>query len=122
MNLATRLLSDGVHVHIDKWDLKEGHDKFNFMEKMVKLDDIQKVLIIPDQKYSEKAEQRAGGVGTETQIISPEIYADVSQEKFIPIIAQKDEKGDPYLPTFLKSRIYIDLSDEDKFEENYETY
>lgn len=120
INLAQRLISDGVDVVIDKWALKEGHDKFNFMEAMVKSNDIQKVLIILDKRYSEKAEQRAGGVGTETQIISPKIYGDVSQEKFIPIVSEKDAEGNAYVPTYLEGRIYIDLSDQDKFEENYE--
>lgn len=120
INLAERLVSDGVDVIIDKWNLKEGHDKFNFMETMVKSSDIQKVLIILDKKYSEKAEQRTGGVGTETQIISPKIYGDVSQEKFIPIVAEMDDRGRAYVPTFLESRIYIDLSDQNSFEENYE--
>lgn len=121
INLAERLVSDGVDVVIDKWNLKEGQDKFNFMETMVKSNDIQKVLIILDKKYSEKAELRAGGVGTETQIISPKIYGDVSQEKFIPIVSEKDENGKPYVPTYLEGRIYIDLSEQDKFEENYES-
>lgn len=121
INLAERLVSDGVDVVIDKWNLKEGQDKFNFMETMVKSKDIQKVLIILDKKYSEKAEQRAGGVGTETQIISPKIYGDVSQEKFIPIVSEKDENGNAYVPTYLEGRIYIDLSEQDKFEENYES-
>ncbi len=120
INLAERLVSDGVDVIIDKWNLKEGQDKYNFMETMVKMSDIQKVLIILDKKYSDKAEIRVGGVGTETQIISPKIYGDVSQEKFIPIVVEKDENGSPYLPTFLENRIYIDLSDENKFELNYE--
>lgn len=120
INLAERLVSDGVDVVIDKWNLKEGQDKFNFMETMVKSEEIQKVLIILDAKYSEKAELRAGGVGTETQIISPKIYGDVSQEKFIPIVSEKDDNGNAYVPTYLEGRIYIDLSDQDKFEENYE--
>ena len=120
INLAERLVSDGVDVVIDKWNLKEGHDKFDFMESMVKSTDIKKVLIILDKKYSEKAEQRAGGVGTEAQIISPKIYEDVSQEKFIPIVVEKDDNGNAYAPTFLESRIYIDLSEQDNFEENYE--
>jgi hypothetical protein len=120
INLAERLVSDGIDVVIDKWNLKEGHDKFNFMETMVKSTDIAKVLMILDKKYSEKAEKRAGGVGTETQIISPKIYGDVSQEKFIPLVAEKDETGNAYVPTFLESRIYRDLSEPDNFEENYE--
>lgn len=120
INLAERLVSDGVDVSVDKWDLKEGHDKFNFMETMVKSPEIDKVLIILDKKYSEKAEQRAGGVGTETQIISPQIYANVSQEKFIPIVSERNEDGNPFIPTYLDGRIYIDLSEQEHYETNYE--
>ena len=121
INLAEKLMSDGVEVIIDKWYLKEGNDKFTFMETMVNSKDITNVLLILDQKYSEKADQRSGGVGTETQIISPQIYSNVSQEKFIPIVAERDEQGNRYFPTFLEGRIYIDLSSNDKYEENYET-
>lgn len=121
INLAERLVSDGVDVIIDKWALKEGQDKFNFMETMVKSEDIDRVLIILDKKYSEKAEKRTGGVGTETQIISPKIYSDVSQEKFIPIVTEKDENGESFVPTYLNGRIYIDLSEQEHFEENYES-
>jgi hypothetical protein len=120
INLAERLVADGVDVIIDKWNLKEGHDKYDFMETMVKSTEIDKVLIILDKKYAEKAEQRSGGVGTETQIISPSVYANVSQEKFIPIIAERDETGKAFVPTYLESRIYIDLSSQDNYEENYE--
>lgn len=120
INLAERLVSDGIDIVIDKWDLKEGHDKYNFMETMVKSDEIEKVLIILDKKYAEKAEKRSGGVGTETQIISSNVYANVSQEKFIPIVAERDETGKAYVPTYLESRIYIDLSSQGSYEENYE--
>lgn len=118
INLAERLTSDGVEVVIDKWNLKEGQDKYHFMETMVKSDDINRVLIILDKKYKEKAEMRKGGVGTETQIISPEIYSNVLQEKFIPISKEKDENDEPYVPTYLKGKIYVDLSD--NYEDNYE--
>ena len=62
ISLAERLVSDGVDVVIDKWHLKEGQDKFDFMETMVKSQEIFRVLIILDKKYSEKAEQRTGGI------------------------------------------------------------
>ncbi|OBX61706.1 hypothetical protein A9299_11530 [Moraxella osloensis] len=120
LNLAERLVSDGVDVTLDKWHLKEGHDKYAFMESNVRSDGINKVLIILDKKYTEKANFRTGGVGTETQIISPNIYSDVSQEKFIPVVAEVDEEGKPFLPTFIESRIYIDLSGKSNFEDEYE--
>ncbi len=120
INLAERLMSDGVEVIIDKWNLKEGHDKHTFMESMVTSNDVDKVLIILDKKYSEKANVRSGGVGTETQIISPQIYSNVSQEKFIPIVTERDENGKEYVPAYLESRMYIDLSSSEHFESNYE--
>lgn len=73
LNLANDLVENGVHVIIDKWDLKEGQDSYLFMEK-VSDTEIQKVLIISDKKYADKANGRDGGVGTETQIISAEVY------------------------------------------------
>jgi acyl-CoA reductase-like NAD-dependent aldehyde dehydrogenase len=100
INLAERLMTDGVEVIIDKWHLNEGHDKYTFMESMVTSNEIQKVLLILDKKYAEKANERSGGVGTETQIISPQIYSNTSQEKFVPIVVERDENGKEYLPTF----------------------
>lgn len=121
INLAERLVSDGIDVTIDKWDLKEGHDKFKFMETMVKSSDIDKVLIILDKLYTEKANDRKGGVGTETQIISPNIYSNISQEKFVPVVSELDEDGKAFVPIFLEGRIYIDLSNQVHFEQNYES-
>ena len=50
---------------------------------MVSDTEIQKVLIISDKKYADKANGRDGGVGTETQIISAEVYKNRQQEKFV---------------------------------------
>lgn len=120
LNLAERLIDSGIEVKFDKWDLKEGHDKNDFMESMVRSDEIHKVLIIVDKQYSEKADMRSSGVGTETQIISPLIYEEVKQEKFIPLVTELNENGKPFLPVYLKSRIYIDFSESSHFEENFE--
>lgn len=95
---------------IDKWDLKEGHDAIKFMEKMVTDPEIKKVIVVLDRAYAEKADGRKGGVGTETQIISPEIYAKADQDKFVGVASETGDDGKPFLPTFYKSRIYIDLS------------
>lgn len=118
--LAERLVSHGVDVILDKWDLKEGQDKYAFMEQCVNDPDIDKVLIVCDKKYQQKANAREGGVGDETAIISTEIYGKVRQEKFIPIIAEHNEEGEPCVPIYIKSRIYIDLSDTAMYEEEYE--
>lgn len=120
INLAERLISDGIDVVLDKWDLKPGNDKYSFMESMVSSIEIDKVLLILDKKYKERTDTRAGGVGTEAQIISPEIYKNIAQEKFIPIIAERDEFGNEYVPTYLNGKVYIDLSSDEYYENNYE--
>jgi len=120
IDLATELRQSGVEVILDKWDLREGHDAVVFMEKMVTDPAITKVMIISDKTYASKADDRAGGVGTETQIISREVYERTSQEKFVLVVAERDTQGKPYLPTYYKSRIYIDLSESDKYQENFE--
>ncbi len=119
-SLATRLQTEGVEVVFDQWDLKRGHDKYAFMEKMVTDPDVKKVLAICDSKYAAKADGREGGVGTESQIISPQVYAKTQQEKFIPIVRERDTDREAYLPTFFKQTIYLDFSDDARFEETFD--
>lgn len=120
LDLAERLSRDGVIVVLDKWDLKEGQDKHVFMEQMVNDAGIKKALVVCDSVYQTKANNRKGGVGTETQLISKEVYESTGQEKFIPIIREYDSLGNPCIPHYMASRIYIDLSSDEKFEENYQ--
>ena len=119
-NLAERLMNDGIEVKYDKWDLKEGQDKNSFMESMVTDETIDKVLVICNKEYKEKADKRKGGVGTETQIITSELYNKMEQVKFIPIIAEQGEQFDSYMPIYIKSRIGIDLSKSETYEDEYE--
>lgn len=42
------------------------------------------------------------------------VKAALKQEKFIPIVKEYDEEGNPYLPNYLASRMYLDLVDFDK--------
>lgn len=120
LNLATELRESRVDVILDKWDLKEGHDAYAFMEKMVNDPDIKKVVLVCDKTYAEKADGRSGGVGTETQIISSEVYAKQDQDKFVAILKERDETGRAYLPAYYRSRIYIDLSDPENYVSNFE--
>jgi SEFIR domain len=83
LDLATQLRESEVDVILDKWDLREGQDAIVFMEKMVTDKEIKKVALISDRTYAAKADGRAGGVGTETQIISKEVYDQQEQGKFV---------------------------------------
>ena len=119
IELAERLTNDGIHVILDDWDLKEGQDKYHFMEQMVNDKTVNKVLLICNKEYAQKANNKQGGVGIESLILSDEIYNQVEQTKFIPVVMEY-ENDKPCLPTFVKSRIYIDLSTEEFYEDNYE--
>jgi SEFIR domain. len=119
-DLAVRLMENGIDVKLDKWDLKPGQDKYAFMESMVQDPNIDRVLMICERGYKAKADSRVGGVGTETQIITPEIYDKVNQSKFIPVIAEQGEHFDSFMPTYLKARIAIDLSTPENYEAGYE--
>lgn len=118
--LATRLINDGVDVKVDFWDLKEGQDKYKFMESMVSDETIDFVLILCDETYSKKANERSGGVGDETVIISSELYGKSSQVKFIPLVLSKDAEDKAIVPIYIKSRIYFDFSDAENYENEYE--
>ena len=120
LRLATELRDSGIDVILDKWDLKEGQDSHAFMEQMVADPEIKKVLLICDKEYVTKANNRSGGVGTETQIITPEIYRKQDQNKFVAVVTERDDAGKPYIPAFYGSRIFIDLSDPGTYSENFD--
>lgn len=118
--LAEKLTNDGVLVVFDQWDLRPGQDKYVFMELSVNDSEITKVVILCDRTYADRANNREGGVGDETLIISSEVYEKAEQRKFIPVIIERDKDGAAYVPAYIKSRIYIDLSDGGIYGEEYE--
>ncbi len=119
--LVDDLIASGINVTVDFYDLNPGNDTFAFMEKMVSDEKIDKVLILIDPKYSLKANKKeATGVSTETQIITPHVYRKTNQNKFIPIIMEKEETGELKLPIYLEGRLYIDLSSEIEYHPNLE--
>jgi hypothetical protein len=120
LELAKTLVESGVDIVLDKWDLREGQDKFAFMERMVTDPAISKVLIVCDRGYTEKADTRRGGVGTESQIISAEVYSKVEQSKFVPIVSEFADDGSAILPAYLRGRVFIDMSSAANRYENFE--
>ena len=120
LSFASQLVSDGVDVVFDKWDLTEGNDTFAFMEKCVNDSTITNVLMLLDPIYARKANEHSGGVGTETQIISAEVYKEVTQDRFIPIIMERNEKGEICKPTYLAGRLHFDLSIPDTYDITYQ--
>lgn len=113
------LNSDGIDIIWDRWNLEEGNDKYAFMEQSVNDPSVTHVLILIDPVYAKKADERKGGVGTETQIITPEVYSKTNQKKFIPVIMKRDLSGELTIPAYLKSILYFDLSNPDDRAEEY---
>lgn len=120
LKFANRLREDGIEVILDKFNLKLGNDLNNFMEQCVNDPTINYVLLLLTPEYKIKADDRKGGAGIETQIISAEVYKDVDNEKFIPILFQKNgHKTEECIPTYLKGRLWLDLSEECDYEKQY---
>lgn len=117
LQLAERLEEDGVNVLYDKKSLRPGQDMNAFMESLATNPQIKKVLVICTNEYARKADARLGGVGTEAEIIIPQVYGKPMQNKIIPIFFEKDNQGRPICPVYLKSRLGIDLTN---MEEGYE--
>ncbi|MBF7144989.1 MULTISPECIES: toll/interleukin-1 receptor domain-containing protein [Pseudomonas] len=120
-DLAEQLMQSGIETILDKWDLSPGHNAYHFMEQMVNDKSIDKVLVICDEIYVKKANALGdSGVSTETQIISPAVYSNAKQDKFVALVKQRDENGKAYLPHYFKGSTYIDFSNPAQTSESLE--
>jgi hypothetical protein len=76
-----------------------------------------KIIMICTDKYVEKANKGEGGVGYEKMIITSNLLAKINENKIIPIIVQQ---GTVEVPTFLKSKLFINFSKADDYEFSYD--
>lgn len=116
LDLAEKLHNDNIDPVIDKWDLREGQSAIDFMESMVVDSTIDKIIMVIDKEYQVKADSRGGGVGTESTILSNVLYGKKSTSNIVAVIAEPGSKP----PVFYSGRIFIDLSSEETYAENYE--
>jgi hypothetical protein len=115
LELAIRLRNNGIDAIIDQFELKPGDDVPHFMEtNLAKAD---KVLMICSERYVDKANKGEGGVGYEKMIVTSNLLKRIDENKIIPIVRQDGEMD---LPTFLKSKLYINFSKNDDFEFSYD--
>lgn len=110
-NLARRLRANGVDVHLDRWDVRLGHDLYLFMEQYA--EPSARVLVVLSDDYGPKADRRAeqsSGVGTETTIVSPTVYRNLGGNRVIPVVPDSGAVADnPVVPTYLVGRTWIDF-------------
>jgi hypothetical protein len=125
LELSIRLAEDGIEALLDQYELVVGADKYSYMERMVNDENVNHVLILCNEKYKRKSDAREGGVGDETTIISKEVYERTKNTygkyKFIPIIFERNEEGESFVPAMLESKVYLDMSSQELMNENFES-
>lgn len=115
LNLATRLVKNGVDVILDQWDLRLGGDLPSFMEGG--LTEVDRVICVCSEAYVSKANEGSGGVGYEKMILTSELMNNINSEKIIPLI--KSNVAPKVTPVFLQTKRYIDFRNETDYENSY---
>lgn len=115
LSLATRLVSNGVDVVMDQFDLRLGSNLPAYMEAGVSIN--HKVICVCTKRYVEKANAGLGGVGYEKMIMTGELFKNVNVEWIVPILILNPERQ---LPTFLSGKLYEDFSEPNEYEEHFE--
>jgi TIR domain len=115
MEFAVRLRNSGVDAILDQWELQPGDDIPHFMETNLALAD--RVLMICTENYVRKANAGTGGVGYEKMIVTSELMSSIDSKKVVPIIRQS---GTHSVPTFLKTKLFIDFSSDTNLEYSYD--
>ncbi len=111
LNFASTLRNRGVDAVLDQWDLKPGDDLPHFMETEIAECDY--VIMVCTETYVEKANAGEGGVGYEKMIATSSLLSKIDSNMIIPVVRQSSS---PVLPTFLKSKIYINFSNDSEVE------
>lgn len=115
LELATRLRNNGIDAALDQWDMQPGDDVPHFMEKNVASCDY--AIMVCTEEYVRKANNGTGGVGYEKMILTADLMSRLDGSKVIPIIRQN---GSTDVPTFLRTKLYIDFSHFKEFEFAYD--
>ncbi|TMP40011.1 toll/interleukin-1 receptor domain-containing protein [Pseudoalteromonas rubra] len=108
LSLATKLRASGIDAILDQWELTAGDDLPSFMEKHISEADY--ILMVCTESYVSKANSGKGGVGYEKMIVTSDLMKNIDSNKVIPVIRQK---GKSDVPTFLKTKLYIDMSNDE---------
>jgi len=115
LDFATTLRRRGVDAILDQWDLKPGGDLPHFME--TELENADYALMVCTENYVKKANAGTGGVGYEKMIMTSSMLSRIDGSKVIPIVRQSGTRD---VPTFLKSKVYIDFSKDEDAEYSYD--
>jgi hypothetical protein len=115
LQLADRLVRNGVDIILDQWDLRIGSDLPRFME--AGLIESDRVMAVCSENYVNRANSGVGGVGYEKMILTGELMQNVASTKIIPVVRNNGSKVP--VPTFLSTRLYVDFRNDDLHEQRY---
>ncbi len=116
LDLANRLVKEGVNVILDRYELRPGKSLPHFVETAIKKAD--RILIVFTPNYKLKAEKRAGGVGYEYSIMNSELYKNqTNNERIIPVL--RNGNSTDSIPEFMQQYIHIDMRNDDNYENSY---
>lgn len=115
LEFATTIRERGVDAILDQWELRPGDDLPHFMETHLGPADY--VLMVCTDTYVKKANKGTGGVGYEKMIMTASLLSRIDSNKVIPILRQDGTKN---LPTFMRSKIYIDFSKDEDTEYSFD--
>jgi len=108
IELARELFRNGIEVVVDSLNIVPGEEITMFIERSISECDV--LLLICTSNYTDKANNRLGGVGMETVISSATFMAAKESKKFIPIVRDNVKSSFEKLPKYLGSTLYIDMS------------
>jgi TIR domain len=100
-SMASHLRENGIDARLDIWHLTPGTDVAQWMCNELDLAD--RVLLICDDLYAQKADRRHGGVGWEIRVVQGDLLQSQAEnpDKYIPIFVRDGVTKS--MPAFLKS-------------------
>jgi hypothetical protein len=108
--LYRHLRENGIEARIDSYSLDAGGDIPQWMTNEITLAD--RVLLICDEVYCQRADGKHGGVGWETQIIQGAMFQEMYEPdhdpatgKYVPIL--RVSGGTEQLPAYLRTKRYV---------------
>ena len=118
LKLATKLRDNGIDAILDQWELEPGKLIPNFMGKSIEISDRVICIMTPSYKTKSNAEEPKGGVAYESSIMAAETIKNIITTKFIPLLREGNDNN--AIPYFLIGRTYIDMRDNNSFEDRLE--
>ena len=113
LELANKLVEDGIDVLLDRYDLKAGKSLTHFIESSISKAD--KIIIVFTPNYKLKATNRRGGVGYEYSIMNAELYQNqTDNDRIIPVLRKGRQKES--IPEFMQQYIHLDMTNDSNFE------